>query len=57
MIDVTKLPAVRAQLERDLAARTQPKEIPAPSGFARAPQVPSVDPGIVRAPAARGAIR
>lgn len=59
MIDVSKLPAVRAQLERDLAARTQPKAAPAPApaGFARAPQVSSVDPGIIRAPAARGNIR
>ena len=57
MIDVSKLPAVRAQLERDLAARTQPKSVSVPAGFSRAPQVPSVDPSVVRAPAARGAIR
>ena len=30
--DVSKLPAVRAQLERDLAARAQPKTEPKPAG-------------------------
>ena len=37
--DVSKLPAVRAQLERDLAARTQPKPEPKPAAteYARAP--------------------
>jgi len=37
--DVSKLPAVRAQLERDLAARAQPKAEPKPvtPRYARAP--------------------
>lgn len=37
--DVSKLPAVRAQLERDLAAREQPKPEPKPAepAYARAP--------------------
>lgn len=37
--NVSKLPAVRAQLERDLAARAQPKTEPKPvtPGYARAP--------------------
>jgi hypothetical protein len=39
--NVSKLPAVRAQLERDLAARAQPKPEPKPAGanFVRAPAV------------------
>ena len=37
--DVSKLPAVRAQLERDLAASAQPKPEPKPAGanYVRAP--------------------
>lgn len=40
MIDVSKLPAVRAQLERDIAAKKQPRPEPkaAQGEYARAPQ-------------------
>lgn len=41
--DVSKLPAVRAQLERDLAARAQPTPEPKPA-----------TPEYVRAPAGAG---
>lgn len=39
MIDVSKLPAVRAQLERDIAAKAQQRAEPAPARveYARAP--------------------
>jgi len=43
MINIADLPAVRAQLERDIAAAKEgpaPAEKPAPPGYARAPAAP-----------------
>jgi hypothetical protein len=48
--DVSKLPAVRAQLERDLAARAQPKPEPTSAApeFVRAPQAGEGGRAVVR---------
>lgn len=52
MIDVSKLPAVRAQLERDIAARAEqkpePKPEPEPVEYARAPLASGGTAGAVR---------
>lgn len=39
MIDISKLPAVRAQLERDAAAKALPQDVaqPVPAEYARTP--------------------
>lgn len=52
--DVSKLPAVRAQLERDLVARAAPAaaaSAQAPVEYARAPQAPGGPIGAGRPPA------
>ncbi|WP_314435940.1 hypothetical protein [Massilia timonae] len=50
MIDVSKLPAVRAQLERDIAARAEqkPEPKPEPVEYARAPLASGGAAGAVR---------
>ncbi len=61
MIDVSKLPAVRVQLERDLAARAEPAAASSPTSrpveYARAPVTTGGQPGAGRPPATQEAIR
>ncbi|MDY0961742.1 hypothetical protein [Massilia sp. CFBP9026] len=50
MIDISKLPAVRAQLERDIAARVEQKQDPKPQPveYARAPLAGGGAAGAIR---------
>lgn len=61
MIDVSKLPAVRAQLERDLATRAEPPVASSPASvpveYARAPVTTGGQLGAGRPPAIQETIR